>query len=185
MISGRGLLSCAFAGALFGCQNLDKFDTPNGAAYCGSIASAQFIRTVTSEGGFQRDLRLSLVLDTNHLTTVPGYITTDDKGEGDGGDPEEHPCGAHATFEHAKLEVTQEVVSDSLSMMTFEEGQVQNVIAWTRSTCRGPMLAIVSLLKNDHVDVRLLKPRAEKPSPGERDAFAFFPLSRSASGCGF
>jgi hypothetical protein len=70
-------------------------------------------------------------------------------------------------------------------MMTFEEGQVQNIVAWTRSTCRGPMLAVVSFLKNDHVDVRLLKPRAAKPAPGERDAFAFFPLSRSASGCGF
>jgi hypothetical protein len=167
-----------FASLLSSCQSLARFDTQNGAAYCGSIVGAQFIRTpMESDVGFQRDLRLRLEIDTDHLTTVPGKITTDDAADG--------PCLPQATFEKANLRVTPEVVHDTLSTMTFEDGQVQNIVAWVDSTCRGPMLAIVSLVKNDHVDVRLLKPATGPPDTAKRDSFALFSLDRLENGCGF
>lgn len=158
------------------CQSIDKFDTKNGGAYCGGIVGAQFIRTNENEGGFARTLRLGLTLDVARLTTTPGTLTTDDAADG--------PCAPRATFDHAALRVTPEVVEDPLSTMTFEDGQIQNVIAWADSTCSGSMLVVVSLMKDDRVDVRLLKPAAPAATD-RRDAFALFPLARSESGCGF
>lgn len=173
------------AGLLFGCQSIDRFDTKNGSAYCGSIESSQFIWTPPApidsppdEGGFDRRLRLKLTLDTSLLDSTPGTITSDDSDVGPC-----HPTG-HATFESAPLVVTPEVTRDSLSLMTFEDGQVHNVIAWVESTCRGRMLAVISLHNTDRVEVRLLKP-APNNSASPRDAFALFPLDRREAGCGF
>jgi hypothetical protein len=114
-------------------------------------------------------------LDMSQLTTFPGTLTSDDSDDG--------PCTAtpdHRTFNKAQLRVTKEVVSDALSSMTFEDGQVDNIIAWVDSSCRGTMLAIVSLYKNDRVEVRLLKPvDPATVATGQRDAFALFTLQRS------
>jgi len=171
-----------------GCQSLDRFDTKDGAAYCGAIESSQFIWTPPAptssppaEGGFDRRLRLKLEIDTTGLDTPsaahpPGKITSDDTDLG--------PCAPSSTFEAAALRVTPEVARDSLSLMTFEEGQVHNIIAWVDSKCRGTMLAIVSLYNSDRVDVRLLKP-APTGATDRRDAFALFPLDRREGGCGF
>ena len=181
-----GLLPVVLAGPLLSCQSLARFDTENGAAYCGSMVDAQFIWTPPdSDVGFQRLLRMQLEIDTDHLTTLPGKITTDDSAA-DSQDSSAHgPCYPQATFEKASLRVTQEIVHDTLSTMTFEDGQIQNIVAWVDSTCRGPMLAIVSLVKNDHVDVRLLKPALGPPNTPKRDSFALFPLERRDNGCGF
>lgn len=168
--------STALASLLFGCQSLDRFDTKNGAAYCGAIESSQFIWTTPDEGGFARQLRLKLELDTASADTSPGKMTTDDTSDG--------PCKPSATFDHAPLRVTPEVARDSLSLMTFDEGQVHNFIAWVESSCRGSMLSVVSLYKSDRVDVRILKP-APAGAGGQRDAFALFPLDRREGGCGF
>jgi hypothetical protein len=174
--------SAALACCALGCQSLDRFDTTKGGAYCGHIESSQFIWTPPApapappdEGGFDRRLRLKLELDTAHLNTVPGFLTTDD---GDLG-----PCTPNKTFDRSSLRVTSEVVHDSLSLMTFEDGQVHNIISWVDSTCRGKMLAVVSLYSPDRVEVRLLKPApSNATSPG--DAFALFPLTRADNGCG-
>ena len=54
--------------------------------------------------------------------------------------------------------------------------------------CEGPMLAVVSLLRNDEVEVRLMKPpaaptgSATEPPPA---GFALFQLTRHKSDCGF
>jgi len=171
----RLLPHAVIAVCLFGCQSLDRFDTTKGGAYCGAIVSSQFVWTPPDKGGFGRTLRLKLEIDTGYLDTLPGYLTTDD---GDVG-----PCAPSKTFERAPLRVTPEVVHDSLSLMTFEEGQTHNIIAWVDSTCRGSMLAVVSLYDRDRVEVRLLKP-AQPNSATTTDAFALFPLSRAKAGCG-
>jgi hypothetical protein len=174
----RGFLFVVLAAPLCSCQSLARFDTKDGGAYCGPIVSAQFVRTLESEGGFQGSLRLRLEIDTDHLTTLPGKLTTDDAQDG--------PCMPRATFDRASLRVTPEVVHDALSTMTFEDGQVQNIVAWVDSTCRGPMLAVVSLLKSDRVDVRLLQPSAAAAAGDtKRDAFALFSLDRLDNGCGY
>ena len=180
-----GLLALLLGASLVSCQSLSRFDTENGAAYCGPIVSAQFVRTVLGPDvtppearvGFQREFRLKLEIDANHLTTAPGTLTTDDAADG--------PCQPRATFDKSPLRVTPEVVHDALSNMTFEDGQVQNIVAWVDSTCRGPMLAVVSLLKNDNVDVRLLKPALGTGTEPKTDSFALFSLDRCDNGCGF
>jgi hypothetical protein len=178
----RALLPIVLACPLFSCQNLARFDTKNGAAYCGSIVDAQFIRTPPESDGFQR-LRMRLEIDTDQLTTIPGKITTDDAATNS---PDTAgPCSPQATFENASLRVTPEIVHDALSTMTFEDGQIQNIVAWVDSTCRGTMLAVVSLAKNDHVEVRLLKPAIGPPNTTKRDSFALFSLDRNDNGCGY
>jgi hypothetical protein len=166
----------AFALAGIGCENLSRFDTGGTAAYCGAVVGAQFIRTTEARGGFRRDIRLSLTLHASDLSTAPGEITTDDASVG--------PCAPQPTFLRAPLRVTQEINNDALSTMSFDDGQVRNVITWAQSSCRGPMQAIVSLYKNDHVEVRLLKP-GDPTAASQSDAFALFQMSRSESGCGF
>lgn len=193
----RPSTSFALAGLVLGCQSLDRFDTKQDAAYCGAIESSQFIWTppapntlpacdtsLPEEGGFDRRLRMRLQLDTSALPAgdparPPGRITTDDT--------DLCPCAPEATFQAAPLRVMPEVSRDSLSLMTFEDGQVKNIIAWVDSTCRGPMLAIVSLYNTDRVDVRILKaaPTGASGATDHRDAFALFPLDRREAGCGF
>ncbi len=43
------------------------------------------------------------------------------------------------------------------------------------------ILAVVSLLKNDDVEVRLMRP----PPPGEKPGFGLFPMTRHKDDCGF
>jgi len=177
MPSGRTFSACVAAASLalaVGCQSLDRFDTKGKAAYCGQVVDSKFVLTPTSEGGFDRQLRLKLQLDTSQLSSRPGSVTTDDA---DGG-----PCKGGPTFDDAELVVTTEVQNDPLSALTFEDGQVQNIVAWVESSCRGKMLGVVSLYKSNHVEVRLLKPGTSATS---RDAFALFRLDRSENGCGF
>jgi hypothetical protein len=85
------------------------------------------------------------------------------------------------TFNGAEVRIQPEVVNDSLSSMTFEDGQVYNVIGWVDS-CRGSMLAIISLSKADRVEVRLLEPR--DIAGKSHDVFSLFSLRRYQDGCG-
>lgn len=160
-----------------GCETLDRFDTPDDEAYCGSIVSAQFVRTTEPEGGFRRDLRLRLRLHTGALTSRPGTLSSDDTEDG--------PCRPRATFDEAPLQVTPELFHDTLSTLRFDSAQDHNLLAWVESTCRGPMLAVVSLLRDDGVEVRLLKPGSGATESGGRPAFGLFKLRRRPDGCAF
>ena len=153
---------------------MDRMPPKGSTAYCGQVVDSKFVLTPSSQGGFDRTLRMRLRLDTDHLSDHPGNVTTYDA---DGG-----PCKGAPTFDDAELVVTSEVQNDPLSTLAFDEGQVLNIVAWIDSTCRGKMLGVVSLYKSNRVEVRLLKPGT---SPGSRDAFALFRLERSENGCGF
>lgn len=159
-----------------GCRDVDRFDTTGDDAFCGSIVDAQFVRTTTQEGGFERALRMRLEIDVEALTTVPGTVTTDDAADG--------PCSPLPTFDGAPLLATPEVQHDPISMLSLGESHEENLVTWVESTCRGPMLAVVSLLTSGDVEVRLLKP----PEIGQdvaRPGFALFELSRRREECGF
>jgi hypothetical protein len=160
-----------------GCDSLERFDTTGKSAFCGSIVGSQFVWTPDTRGGFARSMYVKLTIDASALNTVPGRLSSDDAKDG--------PCAPSPTFDRAKLVVTPEVVNDPLSSLTFSDGQAQNVLAWVDSTCRGKMLAVLSLYKTNHVELRLLKPGAQGNDPANRDAFALFPLERNDSGCGF
>jgi hypothetical protein len=169
MIGRRAILLGCIAGcALAGCSTVDRFNTKPGEAYCGSIVSASFVR----DGQYPPDMRMGVTLDMDKLSTTPGTITTDDT-----------LCPKGPLFKNVKMRALQELLNDPLSLMQFGEGRVYNFFAWVDSDCQGTMLVVVSLMSDDNVEVRLLKP--EPASATGHSGFAVFQLSRHEGGCGF
>lgn len=161
-LPGAGLL----VAAVLGCQDLERFDTTDGSAYCGSIVDASFVRQ-----GFAPRTRLQLRLDSAHFDTQPGTISSDDEEDG--------VCVPEATFERAPLRTPSKLEADPLSLLSFGESREANLLAWVDSTCDGTYLAVISLMKNDAVEVRLL--RGERDADGkEVGPFGVFHLERFA-----
>jgi len=169
--------------AAAGCRSLDRFDTSGQAAYCGSIVGTKGL----FQDGFipentPPDLQLHLELDVDNLTTRPGQLTSNDQTFG--------LCRADGQplFFEAPLRAIEEIFHDDLSQMEFGEGHQHDFVAWVDSSCQGTMVAIVSLLTNGEVEVRLMKPAADPPagaSAAERPGFAKFSLRKSETGCTF
>lgn len=160
----------ALAGLVLGsapaCQNLERFDTTDGSAYCGSIVDASFVRQ-----GFAPRTRLELRLDADRFASKPGTITSDDQQDG--------VCTPEPTFERAVLRIPSKLEADPLSLLSFGESREANFLGWVDSSCDGTYLGIVSLMKNDAVEVRLL--RGERDAAGrEVGPFGVFHLERFA-----
>jgi hypothetical protein len=147
-----------------GCQNLDRFDTSDGSAYCGSIVDASFVRQ-----GFAQHTRMELRLDIDQLRRFPGRISTDDSTDG--------VCAPQATFEKARLRIPTKLEADPLSLLAFGESREANLLSWVDSTCDGTYLAVISLMRSDDVEVRLLR-GAEDVDGKEVGPFGVFHLSR-------
>jgi hypothetical protein len=165
-----------------GCRSLERFETEPPAAYCGSIVGAPLFHEGFVPTGTPPSLSLRLELDMSALTTRPGALTSDDRATG--------LCreNARPLFEQASLRAIPQISNDALSQADFGEGHDHDFFAWVDSTCQGTMLAVVSLLKNDAVEVRLLKPAKDPPptaGPERRPGFALFYLKRQDGGCGF
>ncbi|HEY3237211.1 MAG TPA: hypothetical protein VGJ84_21000 [Polyangiaceae bacterium] len=166
-----------------GCSTAERYRLKQGEAYCGSLVGSPLFQ----EGLLPRDippnLRMRLELDVDHLTSSPGLITTDDSDRG--------LCRATASplFSGAPLRAIDELMHDSLSTLEFGDGREQNLITWVDSTCQGTMLAVVSLMKDDSVEVRLLKPAPQPPpdaGPELTPGFGLFSLKRrQRSTCDF
>ena len=168
--------------ALWGCRSLDRFDTHGNEAYCGSIVGAPLFHEGFVPENEPPALALRLTLDTGALLTRPGTLTSNDAASG--------LCrgDAQPLFDHASLRAIPEILHDTLSQADLGDGHEHDFFAWADSNCQGTMLAIVSLLKNGAVEVRLLKPAADPPpnaGPDRQPGFALFYLQRSESGCGF
>jgi hypothetical protein len=175
-------LVAAVSFAFLGCRSLDRFDTSGAPAYCGTILKAPLFQDGLLPDGAEPGLNLRLEIDTDRLTTRPGTLTSNDAVfglcSGKGG----------ALFQDAELRAIEEIVHDSLSNLEFGDGHQHDFFAWVDSTCQGTMLAVVSLLTNGSVEVRLLKPAAEPPDGAGsemRPGFALFYMRRSETGCGF
>lgn len=147
-----------------GCENLERFDNSDGSAYCGSIVDASFVRQ-----GFAQHTRMELRLDIDARTTFPGRITTDDSKDG--------ACAPDPTFQKAQLRTPTKLHGDPLSLLSFGQSREANLLAWVDSTCDGTYLAVVSLMKNDDVEVRLLRGEADADG-NEVGPFGVFHLSR-------
>ena len=169
------LLGVLGACALFGCHNLDGFDTKPGFAYCGSIIGAPAFQAGFVPEDQPPQLALTLTLDTSKLTSEPGILRSNDAGTG--------LCGTQPLFQGAPLRAIPEVDHDALSTLTFGEGHEHDFFAWVDSTCQGTMLAVVSLMKNNYVEMRLFKPERLPPpgaTPAETPGFAVFQLNQTA-----
>jgi hypothetical protein len=151
----------ALLGLGTGCRDLERFDTGEGGAYCGTIIDSDFTRA-----GFQPGLALRLTLDIDALATAPGTLTTDDTGG---------TCSPLPLLDNAPLLVTPALFADPLSQLEFGSTRDHNFMAWVDSTCQGSVLAVVSLMHAGEVEVRLLG-RGGDPS-GEQ--FGVFQLQRN------
>jgi hypothetical protein len=159
---------------------MDRFNTEKPAAYCGSLVGATVFHSGFIPVGAPPSLRLKLELDTSSLADRPGTLNSSDAEGG--------LCKPDALFIDAPLRAIPEVLHDALSQMELGQGHEHDFLAWVDSTCQGTMLAVVSLLTNGAVEVRLLKPGADispEADPSQRSGFALFYLQRSETGCAF
>lgn len=172
----------AFALALLAmtsaCRSLDRFDSKPGTAYCGAMVSAGFVRGGLLPANARPSLGMRLTLDTSKLDTTPGVVSTDDFVRG--------LCAPLPLFQEAPLRAIPQVANDELSLLEFGNGRELNFFAWVDSTCTETVLAVVSLMKDDSVEVRLLKPAPENTaSPAEGPGFGIFRLRQQRGTCGF
>lgn len=167
---------------LAGCRNLDRFDTEKPAAYCGALVSGASFHSGFIRTGDPPTLELRLELDTSSLAERPGSLTSNDSDAGF--------CRPAPLFSDTPLRAIPELLRDSLSQLEFGQGHEHDFFAWVDSSCQGTMLAVVSLLTDGAVEVRLLKPGPDiSPLADEdgskRPGFALFHLERNEKGCGF
>ncbi len=175
-----GARAAGLLGALgaLGCQDVDRFALDEGETYCGSLVSAPVFHEGILPEGVPPALRLRLDLDVDHLTTRPGPLTTDDISRG--------LCSQEGKplFDRAELRTISEVLHDPISTATFGSGNDQNFFAYVDSSCAATMLAIISLMADTGIEVRLFKPApapADDTPAGERPGFALFKLRRQAA----
>ena len=206
MIHGlRRCLAIFVVGAsLLACTSLDRFGTSGGGAYCGAMVGAPAFHEGLLPDGVPPTLRLRMTLDIEALrdrtaravgtseaaashvphpeTVIVGTLATDDATDGLCAD-ESRPL-----LDDAPLRVIPELDHDPLSTLEFGEGREYNLFGWVDTTCLNTLLAVVSLMRNGDVEVRLLKPAALPPpnaNAARRPGFALFHLTRRDEGCGF
>jgi hypothetical protein len=155
--------------AVLGCRTLDAFETSPDGAYCGKIVGASFVRE-----GFDRELALEFKLDLPNLNSVPGTLTSADSDIG--------PCAPLPLFAAAPLRSPRKIESDALSTLSFGDSALHTFIAWVDSSCQGTFLAVVSLMQDRSVELRLLQGHLD--AHGNEDGpFGLFRLTRSNTAC--
>jgi hypothetical protein len=176
-------VACALAALLLaGCDDLSRFSTGDGEAYCGSVTLAGAFRT-----GLSPRVQMRLTLDAAALDgpDPPGTLSTFEAAD-----------DTHAErrlLDRAPLRPIGPLAHDPLSHLEFGEGRERNAIfAVTPLASEAEsLLAIVSLQTDDTVEVRLLRPGAppdaagQQPPAERRPIFGMFRLTRRSNECGF
>ena len=179
--AAKGILRAAMTAlAASACtfQDLDQWATRDDSAYCGAIVTLPEVYTPPENDGFQPNLEIAMTFDSD-LELAPGTLTSNDTNG---------PCRPSATFDKAPLRLIKQLQHDPLSTFTFGIGRTHNFMAWVTSTCRGSMLATVSLMSDGTAQLRLIKdisPDPDADATDPRAGFALFPMARKSEGCGF
>jgi hypothetical protein len=153
---------------LAGCEDVSEFTTAPGESFCGAI-----VQGLSFRNGFGPGVRMRLNLDAEQLQQAPGILSTDD-----------------GLFVDTPLRPLPQLHHDALSTLQFGEGRVRNLMYGVQPTAGSMGYAVVSLLENGDVEVRIL--RGAPPMPGEPPLalddphlFGVFPLTRQRGTCGF
>ena len=168
-----------------GCQSQSEFDLEPDESYCGPISSADFLRRPREEtpGTFRSDERIELHEYSSRQAACPaGRITSTSR-----------------LLDDAELRPVEVLAHDPLSQLEFGDGRVENEIYFVRTTRGQDLLAVLSLMSNGGVELRLLgaaqadEGDALAPCPDSPDAgvdslpptplFALFQLRRDRAGC--
>ncbi len=164
-------LACSVLAATWcaACSDVSRFDTGTDSAYCGTIVGATFVRQ-----GFARQVQAELQLDTRALNTIPGTLTSH---------RDDTPCEGKPLFDRTPLTAAIKLEADALSQLEFGDDRELNWLSWVESTCGETYLAVVSLMHDDSVELRLLRGPSEPKQPAT-GALGVFILERSLRGCG-
>lgn len=168
MNSGWGAAGCV-ALVCGACSDVSRFDTGKDDAYCGTIVNATFVRE-----GFTRLIQAELQIDTAALHTQPARLTSH---------RDDTPCDGSPLFDDAPLRPPIKLESDPLSQLQFGDDREVNWMSWVQSSCDETYLAVVSLMHDDSVELRLLR-SPSVPTDPETGALGVFTLERNKRGCG-
>lgn len=165
-----------------GCDDLGRFSTGEGEAYCGVVTLAGAFRT-----GLSPRVQMRLTLDASALdgSDSPGVLSTFEAAD------ETHE--EQRLIDNAPLRPIAALAHDPLSHLEFGDGRERNAIFAVSPADpeAESMVAIVSLQTDDAIEVRLLRPGAAEDASGEappaerRAIFGMFRLTRQSNNCGF
>ena len=178
----RAALAATLLATSAGCDDLSRFSTAPGEAYCGSVTLGSAFRA-----GLSPRVQMQLEIDAAALDgpEPPGTLSTYEAALDD--QPERR------LLDRAPLRPIAPLAHDALSRLEFGEGRERNAIFAVSPTdpAAEGLLAIVSFQSDDAIEVRLLRPGAEATAGGDappaerRLIFGVFRLSRRDGGCGF
>jgi len=165
-----------------GCDDLSRFSTAEGEAYCGSVALGSAFRA-----GLSPRVQMRLQVDATAIDgpDPPGTLSTYEAA--DEGRPEQR------LLDGAKLWPIKPLAHDPMSRLEFGEGRERNAIFAVRPAdpAAEALLAVVSFRSDDAVEVRLVRPGAggdpsdQAPPAARRQIFGIFRLTRRSGDCGF
>lgn len=169
-------------GAHAGCDDVSRFSTADGEAYCGAVTLGSAFRA-----GLSPRVQMRLTLDASELDgpEPPGALSTYE--------PPSEGTPERRLLDEAALRPIAALGHDPLSRLEFGDGRERNAVYAVSASEPGAesLLAILSLRSDESVEVRLLRPGQEPlPSgeplpPGQRQIFGVFRLTRRSGTCGF
>lgn len=133
------------------CEPTQGFESPPPGGLCGTIATSPAVRD-----GFPAQLQLNLRLNLDTLGSLPGTLTSLE-------DPTVGPCAPRPLFDEAPLRASPALSADGLSGLEFGPARLLNILGSVQPSCGPAMLAVVSLMRDDSVELRLLRPRDNQP----------------------
>ncbi|MCP4675881.1 MAG: hypothetical protein GY854_10315 [Deltaproteobacteria bacterium] len=153
------LILAALAAAVAACTNIGDFSTDENECYEGQIVEVQYVRSKTLDA----ETVMTMTLDSNALGQGDegATITTDD-----------------GTFNGSKVSQMEQLTHDSLSMLQFPGGRVRNYLAYARPTRGSPATIVISLMENDEVEVRVMRPDFDANDNEDSSLFGVFRLVR-------
>lgn len=143
--------------ALAACNDVTSYSN-NGDHWEGQIVQGAYLRS-----GLGADVTMFLEFDGSHFQDAPGAITTND-----------------GHFHQSALRPIPQAWHDTISLMEFGDGRVKTMIyAVTPSfPNEADALAVVSLMKDSTIEVRLLRSAPGGTMPGDNPLFGVFRLDR-------
>jgi hypothetical protein len=171
-VAASALLACA----AIGCEDVSHFSTTGDEAYCGAVVVGSDFRE-----GLSPRVVMALTIDASTLDGPgsPGALTTSEPSDEGGPDVR--------LFDGAPLRVIAPLRHDPLSQLIFGDGRDKNAIfaVSPADAQEASMLAVVSLMHDDTVQVRLLRPGSVGASADDGQVYGLFSLVRRPGGCGF
>ena len=142
---------------LFACNDVSTYSNTNDH-YEGQIVQGPYIRA-----GLGADVTMYLTFDGAHFQDSPGSITTND-----------------GRFRGGALRPIPQEWHDTISLMSFGDGRVKSMI-YAVAPARpeeADALAVVSLMKDESIEVRLVRSAPGRTMPGDEPIFGVFRLER-------